>query len=69
MDVRYLLMFCASRNRNSSIREKVTFVGEREGENESGNAYVKYAREGDKRLAKRSDRGTNRVEINHYLYI
>lgn len=28
VDVRYLLMFCASRNRNSFIKEKITFMGE-----------------------------------------
>jgi len=38
VDVRSLLMFCASRNRNSSIRENGCYFCGREGENENGNA-------------------------------
>lgn len=65
VDVRYLLMFCASRNRNSSIREKVTFVRERERmRTETWNMHVRVTN-----AWLESDRGTNRVEINHLEYL
>lgn len=65
VDVRSLLMFCSSRNRNSSIRENVviTFVGERE------RMRVEMREDTHVRVISAwLDRGMNRVEINHHLF-
>lgn len=57
--------FVRLRNRNSSIRENGCYFCEREGENESGNAWNTHVRVTNAWLE--SDRGMNRVEINHHL--